>query len=226
MRLLKADEISAKVKQVFEKSGDAYAMLLLYKDSRCDMNLLDEEFGSLGWKREHIQIGDKLFCTVSVWDKERGWVAKQDVGTASDYEKEKGEVSDAFKRACTNWGIGRELYSSPQIYVKLNRDEVYKSGDKMRVTGNTRFSVGDIAYGENREIVCLKIIDQTGAIRFEYGGVKYLNREQATAVMAKLRDDGLEKYVNNVLAKWGIRGLSQIKVGDEQKFIDAVRAEA
>lgn len=76
------------------------------KEARVDMRLLDEFFGPTNWKRSHELINGNLFCTVSIWDNEKKeWVSKQDVGTESNTEKEKGQASDAFKRACFNWGI-------------------------------------------------------------------------------------------------------------------------
>ncbi|MGL5191077.1 MAG: hypothetical protein ACRC7S_15675 [Cetobacterium sp.] len=122
-RSLKANEIDVRVQQF--KEGQ-YVNLLLYKDARCDMNILDETVGSLNWKREHSR--DNANCIVSIWDKEKTqWVGKEDTGTESNTEKEKGLASDSFKRSCFNWGIGRELYTSPEIKVFLkNNPEIDK----------------------------------------------------------------------------------------------------
>lgn len=115
IRPLHADEIQCRVDQVTQKGFS----ILLYKDARVDMALLDELVGPMNWKRKHERIGDKEFCTVSIRDKDTGeWVDKQDCGAESNYQKEKGETSDAFKRACTNWGIGRELYTAPRIWIQ------------------------------------------------------------------------------------------------------------
>ena len=112
IRLLRADEIDARVATVTPKG----CSLLLYKDARCDMRLLDETFGSMNWQRSHEVIDGNLYCNVSVWDEEKKiWVKKQDVGTESYTEKEKGQASDSFKRACFNFGIGRELYTAPSF---------------------------------------------------------------------------------------------------------------
>lgn len=101
-RLLRADEIECRVSTV-KKNG---CSLLLYKDARCDQNILDETFGIFGWERSHQLIGDRLYCTVSVRNPDTGeWIRKQDVGTESYTEKEKGQASDSFKRACFNLGI-------------------------------------------------------------------------------------------------------------------------
>ena len=103
-RTLKESEIDVRLAQV-KQNG---VTLLLYKDARCDMNILDETVGPYNWKREHTR--DNANCIVSIWDGEKKqWISKEDTGTESFTEKEKGLASDSFKRACFNWGIGREL---------------------------------------------------------------------------------------------------------------------
>ena len=111
-RPLKADEIEVRIQSV-KPNG---VILLLYKDARCDMNILDETVGAMNWQRKHLR--DNQNCIVSIWDIEKSqWVEKEDTGTESNTEKEKGLASDSFKRACFNWGIGRELYTAPFIWV-------------------------------------------------------------------------------------------------------------
>ena len=114
IRLLRADEIECRISVINEKR----LSLLLYKDARVDQRILDETFGPFGWKRSHQCIDGSLYCTVEIFNKETGqWIAKQDVGTTGYAEKEKSQASDSFKRACFNWGIGRELYSAPFIWI-------------------------------------------------------------------------------------------------------------
>ena len=114
IRLLRAEEIECRIAMVNEKG----LSLLLYKDARVDQRILDETFGAFGWKRSHQCIDGNLYCTVEVYNKDSGeWVSKQDVGTTGYTEKEKSQASDSFKRACFNWGIGRELYSAPFIWI-------------------------------------------------------------------------------------------------------------
>ena len=97
IRLLNADEIDARVATVVQQKG---CSLLLYKDARCDMRLLDETFGSMNWTRSHEVIDGNLYCNVSVWDEEKKmWITKQDVGVESYTEKEKGQASDALTKA-------------------------------------------------------------------------------------------------------------------------------
>ena len=115
---LKANEIEFRVQSI-NKGG--YATILAYKDARVDMQRLDDVCTPLGWKREHCR--DNKNCIVSIWDEnKKQWVSKEDTGTESNAEAEKGLASDSFKRACFNWGIGRELYDYPLIQIKLNGD--------------------------------------------------------------------------------------------------------
>ena len=114
IRLLHYDEIECRIGTISEKG----LSLLLYTDARAAMKILDETFGCLNWQRSHQMIGNSLYCTVSVWDNEKQqWISKSDVGTESYTEKEKGQASDSFKRACVSVGIGRELYTAPFIWV-------------------------------------------------------------------------------------------------------------
>lgn len=143
-RKLKAEEIECRVAQI-SKTGSL--MLLLYKDARVDQRILDETFGVFGWQRHHEIIGGNLYCTVSVKNPDTGeWIEKQDVGTKSNTEEEKGQASDSFKRACFNLGIGRELYTSPTIWV---RAEDYKAVTKgNNTTTYDRFVVKSIGYDD------------------------------------------------------------------------------
>lgn len=172
--LLTADDIECRVQSVIEnkKSGAVGAILLLYKDARVDMRILDEVFGSMGWQRSHEVINGNLFCNIDIWDSEKKqWVKKQDVGTESNTEKEKGQASDSFKRAGFNVGIGRELYTAPFTYVTLENGECYKDtkSGNWRVNAAVKFAVSHIAYNDRREITGLTIIDKTGKVRFEMG---------------------------------------------------------
>lgn len=163
IRLLKADEIECRVGTV--SKDNTGCSLLLYKDARVDMRMLDEVFGPTNWKRSHEVINGSLFCTLSIWDSEKKeWVGKQDVGTESYTEKEKGQASDAFKRAGFNWGIGRELYTAPFIWIKLGNND-FNQFNKV----STSFIVEHIEYNEEkREITALKIVDKSGAVRYTY----------------------------------------------------------
>ena len=174
IRTLKANEIECRIGSL-KNNG---LSLLLYKDARADMKILDETFGFDGWERSHEVIDGKLFCTVKVWSEKRNcWISKQDVGTESNAEKEKGQVSDSFKRACVNLGIGRELYTAPFIWINGNFDKYVK------------FDVEEIAYNEDREIKDLVIADSEGNIVYEFK-----NGEQVKTKKSKYTKD---KFVKN-----------------------------
>jgi len=126
-RQLYKSEIEVRVSRTTEKG----VFLLLYKDARCDMNILDETVGAFNWQRQHQLIGDVMYCGVSIKDNDGVWVTKWDAGTESNTEKEKGQASDSFKRACFNWGIGRSLYTAPLIYVSIDK---YQKYDRFQVT--------------------------------------------------------------------------------------------
>ena len=163
-RRLRADEIDVRVGSV-NKEGKGFS-LLLYKDARCDMNILDETVGALNWQHSHQTINGCLYCTVSLYNETTGqWISKSDVGTKSNTEAEKGEASDSFKRACFNWGIGRELYTAPFIWVPTG---IASKFDK--------FKVEKIEYDETGNIKELIIINK------ENGVTIYPLPKQATQV--------------------------------------------
>lgn len=149
-RLLRADEIDCRV-AVLKDNG---LSLLLYKDARVDQNILDETVGAMNWQRRHTR--DNANCIVSIWDKEKSqWIEKEDTGTESNTEKEKGLASDSFKRACFNWGIGRELYSAPFIWIGRDGANIEDYNGKLRC--NDKFIVQQILYDDRRNIVAIAI---------------------------------------------------------------------
>lgn len=150
-RDLRADEIECRV-QSTKPNG---LILLLYKDARVDMNILDETVGSLNWQREHYECKGNLFCRVGIRDERSGaWVWKADCGTESNTEAKKGEASDSFKRACFNWGLGRELYTAPFIWIPAAKCKIEdkKCFDK--------FYVEKIRI-ENKQITAISIWNET-----------------------------------------------------------------
>lgn len=162
IRLLRANEIECRV-SIIKDNG---LNLLLYKDARVDQRILDETFGPFGWKRTHQSIDGNLYCTVEIYDKNtKTWVSKQDVGTTGYTEKEKSQASDSFKRACFNWGIGRELYSAPFVWIPAGKANIQRNGDKLYC--NDRFSVAAIDYNNDREIISLSIVNGDGVIVYE-----------------------------------------------------------
>lgn len=184
-RKLKASEIDCRIAQITEKG----LSLLLYKDARVDQYLLDETFGIFGWQRSHELIDGNLYCTVSVRNPETGeWVSKQDVGTESNTEKEKGQASDSFKRACFNWGIGRELYSAPFIWISSDKVKIEKN-DKGKFVTYDRFKVIEIGYNDAGSINKLTVIsEKSGKEVYRYGvkeDVKETPKEAPNKVIVK-----------------------------------------
>ena len=154
MRLLKANEIECRVGQ-FTKDKSKYSVLL-YKTARTDMAVLDETYGESNWQIEYNMVGSQMFCTIATWDSEKGqWIKKQSNGTESNMEAEKGQASDAMKRAGFMVGIGRELYSAPKIWLDATVNQY-------------ELEVADIGYNDNREINRL-VITSKGKTVFEMG---------------------------------------------------------
>ena len=161
-RLLHADEIEVRI----SCCGSWGVQLLLYKNARADMNLLDETVGPENWQRRHECINGNLFCSVGIRiEREDGaeWIWKQDVGVESNTEKEKGESSDSFKRACFSWGCGRELYTSPAMFVRSG-DLKTLEDHSGRWTCKDHFTVVGIEY-DGRRIASVEILnDKTGKV--------------------------------------------------------------
>lgn len=142
-RVLREDEIDCRPAQITEKG----VSLLLYKDARVDQDILDETVGVMNWQRKHTR--DNANCIVSIWDEEKKmWVEKEDTGTESNTEKEKGLASDSFKRACFNWGIGRELYTAPFIWIPADKVQL----DCKEWQGKKIYSTKDKFYVEKIQI--------------------------------------------------------------------------
>ena len=171
IRLLSKEDIEVRVAQTLAGNNKVRVNLLLYKNARVDMKIMDELFTPMGWKRTHKLIGDRLYCCVEVYNPEtKEWICKEDVGVESNTEAEKGQASDSFKRACVNWGIGRELYTAPRISVELT-DKEYTRGQDGKIRVWATFGVKSIGYDANsRTITSLEIQDRFGNVRFSMGG--------------------------------------------------------
>lgn len=166
IRKLRSDEIEVRP-QTIKENGFS---VLLYKNSRADMNVLDECFGPMNWQRKHMVINNNLFCSVLIWDDEKKmWIEKQDVGVPSNAEPEKGEASDAFKRACTNIGIGRELYTAPKfMWINAKSGEIFANGKNFKLGYKVKLYVSAIEY-DNNKIVGIQIRDQNDMVRYTFG---------------------------------------------------------
>ena len=179
-RNLKSSEIDCRVQSVNENGEKKTAKLLLYKDARVDMNVLDETVGCEYWQREHKEIKGIMYCGVGIKQPSGEWTWKWDCGTESNAEREKGEASDAFKRACFCWGIGRELYTTPVISIKLTEKDFFKGKFCQS------FSVKEIEISSTHEITYLSIVDKWDNERYEWG-------KKRKPLNPSLRDKALER---------------------------------
>lgn len=187
-RTLRADEIDVRVSTVSEKG----CSLLLYKDARCDMNILDETVGPHNWERQHYECKGNLFCKVSIYNsKEERWTSKSDCGAESYTEKEKGESSDSFKRACFNWGIGRELYTAPFIWV-TDFERKQKNG---KIICSDKFKLSEVEYLD-RKISKLVIVNKAGDVVYTYGMRVANNNDRNSGVTSDKKQLQNEKVVD------------------------------
>ena len=230
IRLLRADEIECRVSTISEKG----LSLLLYKDARVDQRILDETFTPLGWKRTHQSIDGNLYCTVEVWDEDKKqWIAKQDVGTMSYTEKEKGQASDSFKRACFNVGIGRESYTAPDfIWVTGDKVKIQKKGEKF--TTYDRFHVQNIEYNDQREISALVISDSFGKVVYSWIAPKAaapkpeekprasgLSDAQVRGLQAELERTGIA--LETVLQRYKVNSLGDLQADMYQRAMNSLK---
>lgn len=154
-RDLRADEIDVRIQSVTDRG----VILLLYKDARVDQNILDETVGNTNWQRDHKELKNNIYCGISIWDKEtQHWVTKWDCGKETFSDSEKGESSDSFKRAGFNWGIGRELYTAPFLWIPSNKCNITE--EKGKKVCKDKFVVESITI-ENKQIKNLVIKNTT-----------------------------------------------------------------
>lgn len=223
-RKLRADEIECRIGSVGAKGFT----MLLYKDARCDMNILDETVGEFNWQRDHKEIKGTVYCGVGINGRGQSthdeWVWKWDAGAESYTEKEKGEASDSFKRACVNWGIGRELYTAPLIFIRAKTEPVgngYRLSDKRDGYG---YKVAQIEY-ENGKINKL-VITKDGEQKFYYEADKFMDEAQNTIdeKMAQMVLTMAETPVNKaVLNEMGITTKGDVKKMTMAQYSDFAR---
>jgi len=222
IRLLKSNEIECRIATINEKG----LSLLLYKDARVDQRILDETFGPFGWKRSHQCIDGNLYCTVEIFDQKSGeWISKQDVGSTGYTEKEKSQASDSFKRACFNWGIGRELYSAPFIWVPANKASIQiKEGQnrEKRYYCSDHFSVYSIQYNDVKEIQTLVIINDKGQTVFEWKSTKTAGsskeNKRETGKKESMRSSISEEQMNTLQAELDRTGVTMENVQSRYKI--------
>lgn len=215
-RTLYAEEIECRVGTI----NDHGFTLLLYKDARCDMNILDETVGAMNWQREHKEIKGNLYGGVSIYDEDKkAWVTKWDCGTESNTEKEKGESSDSFKRACVNWGIGRELYSAPIIKIKGN----VKKNEKGKLShAFWNIEVAKIEYNDKREITLL-VINGDGQEIYSYSKNQMRQKTTPKTPEKTQKADEQEKPFtpltkSEMVTKYGVKSADATLTALEGKF--------
>lgn len=213
-RLLRADEIDCRISTVSQKG----LTLLLYKDARCDQNILDETVGNMNWQRHHTR--DNANCIVSIWDAEKQqWIEKEDTGTESYTEKEKGLASDSFKRACFNWGLGRELYTAPFMWVPAENCNIEQKGNGF--TCYDRFVVQEIRY-ENRNIVYVRVFNTKKKTTMEYGTPvpRKISETKAKALEQLLTEANVNIPV--LLQRYGVNSISDLTEDKHSRIVASV----
>lgn len=171
-RTLTAEDVKLRVARVVSGKNGSFVELLIYKDARVDQDILDETVGQMNWRKSYKTIKDNLFCSIDIYDAEkREWISKEDVGVESNTEEEKGEASDAQKRAGFAWGIGRELYTAPKIFIDGKLCNIEKT-TKGTLKCNNTFAVSAFKV-ENKKIVDLQVINtKSGEVVFDFVGGK------------------------------------------------------
>ena len=223
-KLLTKDQIEVKIKQV--KSNGV--LMLLYKTARTDMDILDELYGPENWQSDYREIKGNLYAGIAVRDRETGnWVWKWDCGVESradgDGNEKKGEASDAFKRAGFKWGIGRELYTAPFIWVSTDVVPV-KSDDRghcQLANPFEKFYVSHIAYNDKNEISKLTISGK-GA-RVVWSNAPTILPEPTPAVIDEINTCAELPQISAILRKYkntyNNDALSRLATARKQKIL-------
>lgn len=161
-RDLTEDEIELRV----GSTNDSGFQLLLYKNARIDMQLLDEVVGVGNWQREHYILGNDIYCKVGIYNQElKQWVWRADAGSSGTIEEEKSKASDSFKRACVNFGLGRCLYSAPFVWI-VSKD---KDGVMTGETKKERYIVDEIGYTDHKITKLVIKNEKTKKVVFSMG---------------------------------------------------------
>lgn len=178
LRKLRAEEIEIRKAQ----TKDDKARYLLYMDSRCATDLLNEWVGNENWQMSFYEAAGLLFCKIQVWDAEnQRWIERSDTGSESNIEKEKGKVSDAIKRTVSRFGW-TELYSAPTIWLPERYD----------------YYVSDIEIDDNRKITRL-VISSTQGVAFDWK-----LGQKTTAPVTQNKQELLTEYCHQKKSEEGI----------------------
>ena len=226
-RPLRADEVEVRIGTAKEGKG---VSLLLYKDARCDMNVLDETVGPLNWQKTYSR--ENANCTVGIWDDyKHQWIWKEDTGTESNTEAAKGLASDSFKRACFNWGIGRELYTAPFIWIQ-GANKYDKFWVKSMVVENRKITQLTICccdqYGNRKDDVAFeyprkkkedKKEEPKAKVSKEFSGDDFITAAHWKGLVAELKEHGID-------AKW-VLGQYELEKPSQMTFevFGAIRAD-
>lgn len=198
---LEAHEIDFRVQSI-GKSG--WCTMLAYKDARVDMKRLDEVFGVFGWQRDYREIKGNLFCGISILNPENDqWVTKWDVGTESYSEATKGEASDSFKRSGFNYGIGRELYDYPRIFLPLKPNEFTPDGNKGKQTWDLKLRdwMWHSEFFDDNTLKTLSAVDEKNIVRFDWtsgAGSKFIDFKEKQAQPRMNQDELLEQIMQKM----------------------------
>lgn len=222
-RKLKPNEIDLRVGRVISTQNFKGVSLLLYKDARVDMDILDETVGATNWKREHTR--DNANCIVSIWDDDKKqWVSKEDTGTESNTEAEKGLASDSFKRACVNWGIGRELYSAKNVIVECDLAQ-----DGKKPASGISWFVKEIGTDGNGDISHLVIYERNRRAEREVYrmGVKVQpTAPKPSRLMTVEQKEEIERLgckIDGILSHYNINNIDELTEEQAQQVIDLKR---
>lgn len=222
---LVADQIECRVGQTSEKGFS----LLLYKTARVDADILDQVVGQFNWQKRYYEVRGLVICSIGIYFADRKeWVWKDDTGSAGSIEEEKSICSDAQKRSAFCWGIGRELYSSPFIWV--SKDTGFTQRD--------RFDVKEIAYDQNGKISKLLIVEtKTGGVAYSYGckekvaqtsqkapkiangGITAEQKKQIADYLATLPQERLDKVVNFLKKQFNVNDYEKLTKKQANDFI-------
>lgn len=221
-RNLKASEVECRIATV-KYNVDPYkagVQILLYKDARVDQRILDETVGAMNWQRHHSR--DNANCTISIWDDDKKqWIEKEDTGTESFTEKEKGLASDSFKRAAFNWGIGRELYSAPFVWV---------NGTQCTITNEKKcyekFKVSEMTV-EDGEITAITVVNSKNTVVFQMGKKKEtdIGEVAEAAMMVEVKRTGVALTgKNGILAHYNVDSIRKMSPADYRECMDKLKA--
>lgn len=193
-RKLRSDEIQVRPTDTKNKGR---ATLLLYQDARVVMDILDDVVGKENWQKEYYEVKGNVYCRIGIRTETGEWIWKADCGTESNVDAEKGEASDAFKRAAVSWGIGRELYATPKI--KVNIPDSYYYNDKMTMT----FTVKDITWGQDTTLESLVIVDKFGKEVYNYKKASQTEGKE-NVQMSQSKQEVLKNFCSEKKAEEGV----------------------